>query len=209
MGQAGASNKVYVTDIFEITLRTGPSTENKIIKLLSSGQSLEVLEVQGDWSRVNVLENGQEKQEGWVLNRYLIRRPPYKMQVNSLQEENKRLKERLAPSERQLIESANREKELSGELQDCQAALHKLENEFESLKRDSSEYLKLKASNKTTLSKLESAETQLKEISTENEKLRASQRNRWFITGALVLLCGFLIGLVLGRQSRKRKSSYY
>jgi SH3 domain protein len=207
--QSSAFNKAYVTDIFEITLRTGPSTENKILKLLSSGQELEVIEVQGDWSHVKVLENGEEKKEGWVLNRYLIHRVPYKHQLSSLERENKRLKEKLDPSEKQLMALINKEKELSGELQECQVAMDKLQKDFESLEKESSGYLKLKASNKETLSKLATTTKQFQELTEETEKLRTSQRNRWFITGALVLLCGFLIGIIIGRQSRKRRSSYY
>jgi len=42
-------------------------------------------------------------------------------------------------------------------------------------------------------------------LSKENESLRSSRMKKWFVTGALVLLCGVMIGLVV----RKRKSSYY
>ena len=45
---------VYVTDVFEITLRTGPSIENKIIKMVSSGKALALLETREGWSRVRI-----------------------------------------------------------------------------------------------------------------------------------------------------------
>jgi hypothetical protein len=38
--QQGWADKAYVTDSFEITLRTGPSNENKIIAMLFSGRPL-------------------------------------------------------------------------------------------------------------------------------------------------------------------------
>ena len=209
IGQSHASNKAYVSDSFKITLRTGPSTENKVLAMLSSGQSLEVIEVKEGWSRVKVLENGEEKNEGWVLNRYLIYRTPYKDQVRSLEGENRRLKEALAPSANRLLELENREKQLSGQLKECRSAMQNIQKEFESLKKGASGYLKLKASNKVTQSQLKTATTQLNELTEEHEKLKTSQRNRWFITGALVLLSGLLIGLILGRQTRKRRSSYY
>ena len=47
IGKLSASSKAYVTDNFKITLRTGPSTQNKIIKLLRSGQLLDVIETPG------------------------------------------------------------------------------------------------------------------------------------------------------------------
>lgn len=54
----------------------------------------------------------------------------------------------------------------------------------------------------------ENYEATLKTVQTltkENESLRSSRMKKWFVTGALVLLCGVMIGLVV----RKRKSSYY
>jgi SH3 domain protein len=43
----------------------------------------------------------------------------------------------------------------------------------------------------------------------EHEQLQSSQMNRWFATGALVLLCGLLLGVMVGRQQKTRKSSFY
>ena len=46
------ATKAFVTDTFRISLRRGPSIENKILKFLSSGQPVEVLESNDGWSRV-------------------------------------------------------------------------------------------------------------------------------------------------------------
>ena len=43
---------VYVTDQLEITLRSGPTLENRILKMLVSGTSLETLEEREGWTRV-------------------------------------------------------------------------------------------------------------------------------------------------------------
>jgi SH3 domain protein len=59
---------MYVTDVLKVTLRTGPSTENKIIKIIESGQRLEVLKPGEQWSLVRLFDG----KEGWILNRYLI-----------------------------------------------------------------------------------------------------------------------------------------
>ena len=60
--ESKASQLAYVTDFQKITLRTGPSLENKIIAFLVSGQSLEVIETQDKWSLVKIVEeSGVEK----------------------------------------------------------------------------------------------------------------------------------------------------
>ncbi len=54
---------VYVIDEFEVTMRTGPSIENKIIAMLPTGTKLQVIEEEGDW----VLVRSPTGREGWVL----------------------------------------------------------------------------------------------------------------------------------------------
>ena len=209
IGQSIGSERAYVTDTLRITLRTGPSTENKIIAFLSSGQLLDVMESGVDWSRVRVLENSEIKNEGWILTRYLIYRTPYKTQVDTLMNENRELKEKLAPLNEGINELQKQRENLSILYQQRQKELEKLKEEYNSLKEDSSEYLKLKAEVKATQSKLRSTENRAENLYTDNVALKNSQRNIWFATGALVLLCGLLIGFIVGRQARKRKSLYY
>ncbi len=62
----------YVIDKLQITFRTGPGNDRKIISLLNSDQKVEVLEPSGDWVKVR-LQNGKE---GWVLQRYLTTETP-------------------------------------------------------------------------------------------------------------------------------------
>jgi SH3 domain protein len=207
--QGHGSSTAYVTDSFEITIRTGPSIQNKVIYTPQSGQPLEVLEVEGDWSRVRVIRKGGEAIEGWVLNRYLISRLPWELKSKSLSEENSSLKERLSALQKAHDAVSLREKELAANLLENNRAFQALRTEHDSLKSGAAEYLKLKSEHKDTRSKLETLQQAIDELTAENRQLESSQRNRWFATGALVLLCGLLIGVAVGRQYRKKRSSYY
>jgi SH3 domain protein len=209
VGASSWASTAYVTDSFEITLRTGPSTRNKIIGMPSSGQRLEVLETQGDWSRVRVLKPGAEDLEGWILSRYLITRLPWELEVKSSRDEKAALKERLARLERERGDATSREQTLIKRLAENSKSLQELRTEYESLERSAAGYLGLQATHEATKSALETSQKSLQSLMLENERLRSSQRNRWFITGALVLLGGWLIGLVMGRQEKKRRSSWY
>jgi len=175
VGQMGWAAKAYVTDSFRISLRRGPSIENKILKFLPSGLAVEVLESQEGWSRVQPLEPGRGSMGGWVLSRYLITRQPWEVQARSLKRENAQLKRKLA----------------------------RIEKEWEeTLKQKVGDYLKLRTG-------YETAQETVQTLTEENETLRSSQRNKWLAMGALVLLCGLMIGLVIGRQQKKRRSSIY
>ncbi len=175
IAQASWAAKAYVTDSFRISLRRGPSIENKILKFLPSGMPVEVLESREGWSRVQPLEPRQRSIKGWVLSRYLITRLPWETQARSLGQENIQLKEKLA----------------------------RIEEEREgTLKRKVADYLELKAAH-------EIAQETVQTLTRENENLRSSQRNKWFAMGGLVLLCGLMIGLVIGGKEKKRRSNLY
>jgi len=208
MGQTSWAAKAYVTDSFEVTLRTGPSNENKIIDMPRSGQPVEVIESEGDWSHVRLLEPGENIVEGWLLSRYLVTRLPWKTQATTLKRENAWLKEELARVENKLNEAASSKKGLKQELRSNVWALRKLKKEHEELEQGSSEYLKLKAEYEETRSLLEASQKSVQALSKENERLSSSKRNIWFATGALVLLLGLLIGTLVGRQQKKRRSLY-
>ncbi|NQT54631.1 MAG: TIGR04211 family SH3 domain-containing protein [Desulfobacteraceae bacterium] len=209
IGEASWATKAYVTDSLKISIRTGPSIENKIINYLGSGQPVDVLESQEGWSHVRVLEHKLGDLEGWILSRYLITRLPWEFKVKSLKEENTKIKEKLAHIEKEYGETASREQVLTKEKKEDTEALEKLLNEYETLRREPADYLKLKDAHERTRSALESNQENIKELTQENETLRTSQRNRWFATGALVLLCGLLIGILFGRQQKRRKSLYH
>jgi SH3 domain protein len=209
VGQWSWADRAYVTDSFKITLRTGPSSENKVIAMPNSGEAVEIMDSQDNWVHVRLLDRGQGTVEGWVLGRYLIERLPWELQTTNLKAENDRLKDKLANIQGEQGEATQRGQKLTGELKKTSEALKNLQSKYESLKQGASEYLNLKEEYDTTRTKLETIQKTAKTLTSENERLKSSQRNRWFATGAAVLLIGLFIGLVLGKRDKKRKSLYY
>jgi SH3 domain protein len=196
------AQRAYVTDSFEITLRTGPSTENKIVAMLSSGQAVEVLERRGDWSLVRVPDRSQE---GWVVTRFLIERQPWSLQAASLKEENAALKTKLTQTESTFAEVQRQRAELAAELQKTSRILEATQSSYETLKQGADGFLKLQEVHDRSQKALEASRADLASLRKDYEQLQSSQTNRWFATGALVLLCGLLIGVMVGRQQKTRK----
>ena len=173
MGHTSWAAKGYVTDSFRISLRRGPSTENKILKFLPSGYPVEILKTEEGWSLVSSLADDPENIKGWVLSRYLIIRPPWENQAKLLLQENAVLKKKLA----------------------------RLEDKRDgALKRETDKYVKLEAIHA-------SSQKTMQMLTKENENLRFSQKNRWFLSGGLVLLCGLISGMIVGRQQKKQRLS--
>ncbi|MBW2096410.1 MAG: TIGR04211 family SH3 domain-containing protein [Deltaproteobacteria bacterium] len=202
------AEKAYVTDRFKVTFRSGPSLENKVIRMLPSGQELEVLDTEGDWSHVRVIGAGDEDVDGWILSRFLIERLPWEKKAKMLEARNQELEAKLAMIDEKRKATSTENQQLSGELRKTQASLQDLKKKYENLKKGASRYLALKNQYTTMKSTLERNQKKLAALTSENDKLRSSERRRWFITGALVLLCGWIIGLVMGRTRRRRRSIY-
>jgi SH3 domain protein len=199
----------YVKDSLLITFRTGPSTQHAVIARLSSGQPVEILGVDGDWSHVQLVEDGEATNDGWVLSQYLITRQPWKMQAQTALRESAEFKKKVADLEKELSEAVRRGKELTVSLEDTTTTLAELRQEHESLKEGAASYLELKDTYTETQSELEATRLKLEELSERYEKLKDSETWKWFGIGGGVVLLAIVFGIVLGRKQRKRRSSYY
>ena len=206
----GATWAAYVTDTFEITLRSGPSNGHKILAMLRSGQAVQVLEKnEAGWALVRVLDGPGKDKEGWVIARYLMERVPWEKQAAQLRHENTAIKSSLTDSDSQWLRYQTREKELTETLEKTSRELEALKKEYQALREGSADYLKLKEELDKTQAALAESQALAKRLTQENESLRFSQHVKWFVAGALVLLCGWLIGLAMGRQRRKKPTGLH
>jgi len=198
----------YVTDELEITVRSGPGTEYKVLATASSGQPLDVQRKDAGWVLVRV-ERNNKPFEGWVLERYLVRRVPFRVQAAELQEKTAVLGAKLEQAEKGYASCSQEAAQTSRELEQTQAELAKTSQAYTQLQEGCAEYYKTETAYQKTLQELTAMQQQLETTMAENGKLRSSERNKWFATGAIVLLCGLLIGVVIGKQQKKRRSSLY
>ena len=132
---------MYVSDILKLTLRTGPSTENKILAVIESGRQMEVVEFGDEWSQVR-LPNGKE---GWVLSRYLTPNETHNVKLVRLQAKHKNLMTQAAA----LLEENNRlqaeNKKLEAAFKTNQKLADTARSDYETLKAEAAEFLSLKS----------------------------------------------------------------
>lgn len=202
MDQASWAARAYVSNEQEIILRSGPSEENRVVKSLKPGSSVEVLSTKHDWSRVRVKEGPGQVREGWVLSSLLSDQAPEEIQAKLLEKENAAIKEKMAGMEKEKGEIAKREQEL-------QDKLNKLQASYDELKAGASDFIKLKEEFDAAKAALSQTQSLNQALLQENEDLKLSQKIRWFLAGAGVLLGGWVLGIMTGRQQRKRRQPYY
>jgi SH3 domain protein len=195
----GFAETRYVTDVLKLTLRSGPSTEHKILSVVESGQLMEILEPGGDWTLVRIA-NGKE---GYVLTRYLIQEPTHNVRLEQLQAKHKALMQQSATLLEENTRFRKESKQRTLSLDGSQKALKKLRADYDELKAGSAEYLTLKKKYKMVSGQLAK---QTKRASALDEELRSIEINqyiKWFLAGSGVLLVGFIVGFSARRQRRR------
>lgn len=203
------AEKAYVTNPTKITLRNGPGTDEKILAMLAQNEPVEILGSREGWSHVRLLAPKWENKEGWIVSGFLVPRVPWEIRAVSLEEENARLKEKLARIETEWRTLTGESEEMGRTLEESERALSEIQDKYRTLKEESGAFLKLKEEYETAQKRMEDALATSEKLGKENAELRSSHRNTWFLTGGAVMLVGLIFGLVLGRREKRRKSSYY
>lgn len=196
----------WVSDQFEITLRSGPSTSNAIQLMLDSGARLEVLERDADSGYSRVRTPGGT--EGWVLSRYLMSEPSAREQLQKLTSELTSATSRGSSLDAQMkavkaeYDTANKK---IAALEREKAAVEK---ELSEIKRTAANVLAINDQNKSLMDQLTAAQIRADTLEQENRQLSSQTTRYWFMAGALVLLVGVLLGIWLPRVRWQRRSRY-
>ena len=190
---------MFVSDVLKLTLRTGPSTENKILAVIQSGQQLDVVEFGEEWSQVQ-LPNGKE---GWVLSRYLTDTETNNVRLDRLQAKHKSLMTQAAAllEENKRLQTEN--KKLEADSKTNQKQSDKARSDYETLKTEAAEFLSLKSKYEKVVSKLTEQTAKAEKYEEQLSKLEMSTYIKWFLAGSGVLIVGFLIGFSTKRQRRR------
>ncbi len=183
----------YVDGIQKVTFRTGPGTDNKIIKMVETNQKLTLIEEGEKWSKVK----DSDGDEGYILNRFLTKDVPATLKYEYQKNQNKKLTEK----NDELNETINKLKqELAAsqtELTTTKTKLDKTQSNFTELKEGASDYIGLKERYDNTVIELERQTERVSQLEAQVNTYYI----KWFLAGGGVLFLGWLIGLI----SRKKK----
>lgn len=196
-----SARTVYVAELQQITQRTGPSTDHRVVRMLPSGAMLTVLEETGGWMRVRNADGNT----GWVLQRFTTVELPARLQLERLQREHDNLREASGGALDRIaeLEAANRDLETT--LSETSGNYHTLEQEHAALLSEAANVVELRERYETAMLQLEQAQNRVWELSSDNEELRSSERLRWFLSGGGVVFAAWFFGFLTGRIQRKRR----
>ena len=201
-----AAEQKYVTDNFEVTLRSGTSTANSIVSLLKSGEPVTLLESDPE-TQYSLVETEDGKQ-GYVLSRFLVDEPAARARLAELQQTHAQQGETVtnqAGEIDQLREALEREQ---SDTEALKTALRASEQELSQVREAAQNALNILEQNERLQTVVEQLREEKSELSATNAELSDSTRMDWFIRGAGVSLIAFVIGILVTRIRWRKQDSW-
>jgi len=174
---------IYVKGVMQITMRTSPGVENKVVAMVESGDTLEILERNDEWSRVR----NTKGKEGWVLTRYLTSEMPVVLLFEGLKKKNAEISGAM-----ELLKAEN------ARLSATEAKLQELEKSYSLLKNEAANFLDLKKRYDEVTRGFKEQQERISLL----EKSLGKEDIKWFMGGAGVLLLGIMLGMVARKKKR-------
>lgn len=205
-GPVAAQTTKYISDVFEVTMRSGTSTANSIVKILKSGDSVTVLE--DDLASQYSLVESSDGKKGYVLSRFLDDLPSARERLAQLQINSDQQKQEISDLR---IEVDQLKTVIENEKTDNEALKTTLlasENELAKVRQASENTLNILEDNnrlKTIVATLRDEKNTLIE---ENNTLKDSTEMDWFLRGGIFFLVAFLLGIIVTRIRWRKQDSW-
>jgi SH3 domain protein len=195
----------YVTDSFQITMRSGESTTHRITRMLNSGSAVNVLSTNPDSGYSKIRVGGTE---GYVLTRQLMNEPSARAQLTTMRNEIKALKAAPGELRSNLMDVQKKYNELLQAHKELQAIKEKQEAELQSIQRTASNAIRISNERNELRKQVASLTREVEDLKQDNRDLSNEATRDWFLIGAGVIIAGILIGLILPhlRFQRRRNS---
>ena len=195
----------YVSDHLVITLRTGQGNQFQIIKTLESGTRLTVLEeTQTGYTQVRTSDGT----EGWVRTQYLSDDPPAAELLAKTQDKLEKAQDKLNKLEQELTDLRKEKTQLDSEHKKLLSENKSTNAELAKLSQIAAHPKQLESENVELREKFANMSNQFNLIKQENQVLKDRSKRNWFLAGALVVIIGMVIGLIIPKLRFRRKDSW-
>ena len=196
----------YITDDFEVMMRTGPSIQNKIVVPLQSGTNIEVLRIDAGNGHSQVQTSSGEI--GYLLTRFISDKPSARNRLSVV--ENQLAQLRSEPKELQslLASSQDENRQLIRQNITLTNAVQKAVKELENIKEISGDVVSLSSKNQKLESEVQQLLLQLDDIRIQNETLKDNSSRVKNLLGVGILILGLFLGWVLSISGRSKRNSW-
>ena len=205
-GAAQAQDIRYVSDKQFVPLRSGAGSDYRIVhRGIPSGTRLKVARTSsdGEWAEITT-DRGTS---GWIRTQYLMQDLPAQNKVDAAV---KRAADATAKSTAlgsELSALQAQRAELEGKLDSNGSELGSVSEELAQLKKISGNAVQLDTDNRRLVLESENLRSELEMLKSESQRLQDKLDSEEFLNGALAVLLGVIITLVVPRLWPKRRKS--
>lgn len=198
-----AQSTRYLADETKFPIRSGKSTEHRIVHMAPSGAAVTVLENADDgYSRIK-LESGVE---GWIMSRFLMDTPAARDQLIKVRQENEALRAGGKVFRDKLHGMSSTNAQLEEQRRSLQDQNEDLLEKLASLRHSAARPIEISKQNQQLQQQLEQEREIVHELQGKYDLLRQATKRKWFLIGAGVVLGSLLLGLVIPQIPwRKRR----
>ncbi len=196
----------YVTDDFEVMLRTGPSIQNKIVKPLRSGTSIQILrEDAGNGHSQVKISSGEI---GYMLTRFISPNSSARNQLARLRKQIKQLRSKPGEIKALLATAQEENQALIDQNLKLTNQLSTADEKITKIEAASGNVLSISERNQKLENEVQQLLLQLDDIRIQNQALKdnADYVRNLTMTGILVL--GLFLGWILSRSGKRRRNSW-
>jgi len=201
---AAFAQSVYVTDSMKYTLRSGASGSHKVIRMLTSGTRLILLETDktSGYSKVKTTAGIT----GYIPTRFTLKQPASKWfldkankKLKLLQAENKQIKDNLSTLQTNNSETLSTTQSLGKERD-------QLSTELNELRKTASNAIQLQRQRNELQERVVHVERELQQLKRKNQALEDSTNQDWFLYGGILSFLGIIFGLFIPKIRWQRRS---
>lgn len=202
---AAAQDTRYVSDEVFVVLHTGPGKEYRWAAKLTPGIRMEVESVSNDgkWAQVTTSRGTS----GWVGTEFLTAEPPAQVKLPAAESRAEQLAAKNTELTNQVKTLQAEKLELLNKANSTDSELGSVSQELASLKQISGNAVQLDADNRRLVEQSENLRSEAEMLKAENMRLQDKLKSEDFLNGALAVLLGVFITLVVPRLWPKRRKS--
>jgi SH3 domain protein len=211
----------YVSDMIILTFRQGPGNSYPVLKTLKSDTPVSILEDKNGFYKVEL----QSKEMGWVDKKFIVFELPRTYIIDQLKKENKALSKKISKTESTITTRNNKINtqfsQTSQTIEALEISLKKALNEktvlenslsqakkkYSALIKESKNIQKTVKENKSLLESNAMLTKDLKSLKDQNQGFFKIGMIKWFLSGAVVLILGWIIGQSVSSKRGKSGSS--
>lgn len=194
----------YVSDELKIPMRSGASTQHRIIKFLRSGTALTVLD---DDDKFTEIEIGDKS--GWVLTEDLMNVPSGRDRLVAANNKLTKSRAQVKELKSAIAKLKGETRKLKGEKSSLQNERTNLSNSLDDIKITAANPLSLAKKNKQLKKELSKVRDNEAMLEKDNQQLRSNVMQEWFMIGGAVSIGSLIFGLIITRINwRKKRDSW-